>query len=199
MKNNKVQEILVYASIAVIIVSLFFIGTELTGSVVSENGTGVLNVTVSSLVSLNFTTASLDFGSGGVDDGEDGATLNSEGSVLLGTWSATSGELVLENIGNVNVSLTLATNETVDNFIGGTSPTIKAKTSDSSGNTGACSGATEVFDGSYAEINQTTQTACSIFAYDTSMNEIDINIELYIPNDAAGTKAIEITAVGSSI
>ena len=182
---------------AVIAISLFFIGTEITGYAVTANETGVVDVTITTSAALNFSTAILDFGSGAVNTGEPGATIDSESTVTDGTWGVTSGELVLENIGNVNVSLTLSTNKTVDDFIGGTSPTFKAKTSDKAGNTGACSGAVETFDGSYIEINQTLQIACSTLEFDVDRDEINIDFELFIPNDASGSKTIGIVAIGT--
>ena len=104
----------------------------MTGFAVTSNQTGLVNVTISASGALNFTTALLDFGTGAVTGGQSGATINSESSVTGGTWTPIAGQLVLENIGNINVSLTLSTNKTVDDFIGGTSPTFKAKVADSS-------------------------------------------------------------------
>jgi len=195
MKLDKI-EIVSYSAIVVIVVSLFFIGIGITGYAVTSNQTAVVNVTITSSGALNFTTALLDFGSGAVTGGAGGATIDSEGTVTDGSWSTTTGELVLENIGNVNVSLTLSTNKSVDDFIGGTSPTFKAKTADKSGNTGACTG-TETFDSAYAEINQTLQTACGDFGFDGAVDEIDIDFEIYVPNDALGAKTIGIVAIGT--
>ncbi|MFH1521366.1 MAG: hypothetical protein ABIF18_00235 [archaeon] len=190
-------EIVSYVSIAVIVISLFFIGTEITGFAVTENETGLVNVTITTSAALNFTTALLDFGSGYVTTGL-GATLQSNGTGLNTSWSGakTAEQLVLENIGNVNVSLTLSTNKSVDDFIGGTSPTFKAMTADTSENTGACTG-TETFDGSYADIDGTLQTACSNFGYGADYDSIDIDFELYIPSDALGAKTVGIIAIGT--
>jgi len=186
-----------YIAAIVIVISLFFIGTNLTGYAVSENVSGVVNVTIDTAAALNFTTNLLDFGAGSVVAGQTNATLNSEGVNTSWTGSSITGELVLENIGNVNVSLTLSTNKSVAEFIGGASPSFKAKTADTSGNTGACSGATELFDGSYAEINQTLQIACTNFAYDDALDSIDIDFEIIVPSDATGAKTVGIIAIGT--
>lgn len=190
-------EIISYISVAVIVISLFFIGTEITGYAVTENETAIVNVTILTSAALNFSTALLDFGPGYVNVGQVGATIDSEGNQGEGTWAAQTGELVLENIGNINVSLTLSTNKTVADYIGGTSPTFEAKVSNTTGNTGACTG-TQVF-GSYAEINQTLQAACGKLAFDGDFDEIDINFRLYIPNDAEGAKTIGIIAIGTTL
>ncbi len=190
-------EIISYISIAVIIISLFFIGAEITGYAVTENETAIVNVTISTSAALEFTTALLDFGSGYVNAGQAGATINSDGTVTDGTWAVQNGELVLDNIGNINLSLTLSTNKTVADFIDGLNPTFKAKVSDTAGNTGACTG-TQTFS-SYAEVNQTLQTACGKLAFGGDFDEIDINFELYIPNDAEGAKTIGIIAIGTTL
>jgi len=197
MKTN-ITEVLGYLAIAVIIISLFFISIRFTGYDVTSNQTGVVNVTISGAGALNFSTALLDFGTGAVVGGQAGATLQSNGTGLNASWTGpkTTGQLVLENIGNVNVSLTLSTNKTVADFIGGTAPTFKAIVADKSEKTGACTG-TQTFS-SYATINQTLQTACAVFGYASAVDEIDIDFELYIPNDAiTGGRTIGIVAIGT--
>ena len=187
-------EVLSYISIAVIVVSLFFIGTELTGFAVTDNETGIVNVTIASSAALNFTTDLLDFGSGAVTGGAAGATIDSEGTVTNGDWAAQNGELVLENIGNVNVTLNISSNKTVDDFIGGSSPTFKAKVSDVSGETGSCTG-TQTFS-SYSDIGLTPLTACGVFGYADAADSVDIDFELYIPSDSSGAKTVGIIAIG---
>jgi hypothetical protein len=192
MKPNP-TEIIGYFAIAIILISLFFIGTKITGLAVTSNETGIVNVTITGAGALNFTTALLDFGAGAVTGGS-GATLDSEGTVTNGDWSATTGELVLENIGNVNVTLTLSTNKSVDDFIGGSSPTFKAKVTNTSGHTTSCVGAN--FSGSYETIDQTLKNACTPLTF-LNNDTIDIDFELFIPNDAAGAKTVGIVAIGT--
>ena len=190
----KTTETLTYISIAVIAISLFFIGTELTGFV-TTNDTGIVNVTIETSAGINFTTDILDFGSGAVTPGQT-AVLDSTATTNT-FWSGgeTTGELVLKNIGNTNVTIQLLTDKTADQFIGGTSPTMEALVANSSGHTGACTG--ENAFSSYAPINTTLQTACGDdFAYDTT-DQIDIEFRLNIPDDATGAKTVTITAVGT--
>ncbi len=191
----KTIEIIGYLAIAVIIVSLFFIGIRFTGYVAVE---GVVNVTIDEQASLKFNVSLFDFGSGAVTSPALTAILYSNGTVTDGSWTPTPGELVLENIGNVNVSLTLKTNKTVANFIGGTAgggPSIQAEVSDTSGHTGACG--TGVFD-TFAEINTTEQAACDVFWFETA-DRIDIDFRLVIPNDATGANTVGIVATGTGI
>ena len=71
-----------YTAIAAILISLFFIGTEITGYATSN---ATVNVTISQSASINFTTAILDFGAGAVNTGQPGATINSIGNTGEGT------------------------------------------------------------------------------------------------------------------
>mgnify|MGYP000081786081 CR=1 FL=1 len=138
----KSTEAITYASIAVIAISLFFIGAELTGFA-TANSTGLVNVTIESSAEINFTTALLDFGSGTVTPGQI-AVLDSEGTNTSWSGNATTGELILENIGNTNLTLQLKTDLSPADFIGGTSPTFQAKVANNTGNVGACTG-TNIF------------------------------------------------------
>ena len=193
----KYTESIKYVSIAVIAVSLFFIGVNLTGHATTDTETGAVNVTIDQSGALNFTTTLLNFGSGSVTGGEDGANLSSvgPGSTIGGTWTNQSGQLALENIGNVNVSLTLNSNNTAADFIGGVSPTFKAKVSNKTGNAFACTGAGNF--STYQAINLSLTRTCTTFGYESGVDEIEINFQLYIPNDATGDKATGITAIGT--
>jgi hypothetical protein len=187
-------ETISYISIAVIVVSLFFIGTELTGFA-TTNDTGVVNVTINQSAAINFTTQFLDFGSGSVTSGQV-AVLDSEGTTDFWSGPGTSGQLVLENIGNTNVTLELQTDKSAAAFIGGFSDqAFEAKVSDA-GEPGACTG-TNVFSG-YAPINTTPQSACGTsFRYEDAMDEIIIDFNMTIPDEAIGAKTIEIKAIGT--
>jgi hypothetical protein len=190
----KSTEAITYASIAVIAISLFFIGAELTGFA-TANSTGLVNVTIESSAEINFTTALLDFGSGTVTPGQI-AVLDSEGTNTSWSGNATTGELILENIGNTNLTLQLKTDLSPADFIGGTSPTFQAKVANNTGNVGACTG-TNIFT-NYSNINTTMQTACgTLFGYEAAIDEIAIDFSMNISDDALGAKTVTITAVGT--
>ena len=95
---------------------------ELTGFA-TEAGTA--NLTIESYAAVNFTTDNIDWGSGTVDTegGKDKAYLDTKtGTVTDGNWTANSAGLVLENIGNINVTLDVKAGKSAASFIGGTSP-----------------------------------------------------------------------------
>jgi len=198
MKSDSAT-IISYISIAVIIISLFFIGVKITGYAVTGNETGVVNVTITTSAALNFTTALLDFGSGVVTPGSR-ALVWTNGTAIDWTGSTPTGQLVLENIGNVNLSVTLQTNKTADTFLGGTTPEFKAEVSDSALNTGACTGnvsaGTKAFS-TYNNINESAQIACDVLGYDTGVDSIDINFFINISDNVIGAKTVGIIAIGT--
>ena len=188
MKNT---ETLIYISIAVIAISLFFIGTELTGYVTDS---GIVNVTISTSAALNFTTSLLDFGSGSVVSGT--AILQSNGTGLNTSWtgSKTTGELVLVNIGNVDVTLELEANKTATNFIG-TGASFKAMVTNTTGHTTSCQGANFT---TFEDITTSAQLTCNPLTF-LGNNSIDIDFELQIPVNAVGAKTVGIIATGTAV
>ncbi len=188
------SSLLIYTSLVVIVISLASIGLELTGYAV-DNDSGIVNVTIDTSAAINFTTFLLDFGNGTVTGAT--ATIDSENSVAVGgTWEQVDSALVLENIGNVNVSLELSLNKTADNFIGGTSPLVEAHVTESE--SGSCTGGTNTF-ASFAEINTTLQSVCDQFGYDNNLaDEVEITFRLTIPSDTSGAKTVGVIATGTS-
>lgn len=194
MKSSKIskQDWVSYISIIVIVVSLASIGMNLTGYA-TVTDTAVVNVTIDTSAAINFTTAFVDFGNGTVNGGESGANLSTENSVTGGSWSPISSGLVLENIGNTNVSIAFKSDKNADTYIGGTNPTFKYKITETE--SGSCAGNTA---SGYIEINTTDFTVCPIFPYSDSNDEISIDIELYIPSDSlVGEQTATITATGT--
>jgi|SaaInlV_200m_DNA_2_1039689.scaffolds.fasta_scaffold29505_3 hypothetical protein len=192
----KSTETISYVSIAVIAISLFFIGTELTGFAFA-NDTAQVNVTIDQSGGISFEIAFLDFGTGTVTAGET-AVIDSEGGNYGGYWigGGTTDELILINTGNANVTLQLYTDKMPSEFIG-PAATFEAKVLNSSGETGSCVG-TNTFSG-YAPINTTYQTACGdYFGWYDSADNITIEFNMTIPSSVvANRKTIQIEAVGT--
>ena len=101
--------------------------------------------------------------------------------------------LVVENTGSSNVELNLTADSDAATLIGGTSPAIKWKLTDTD------SGCTEGTDlSSYTAIATDNSTqACSVL---TPSSEVEIDFELTIPDDAvaAGAKTLTVTAIATS-
>jgi len=172
------------------------IGMQFTGNVVTDEA--VVNVTVSESAAINFTVALVDFSSGSVNNGSAGATLETgvDSATAEGTWTGTQSALTLQNIGNVNVTLGLMANKIAADYLGGTSPTFKYKVTDGASDSGAC-----VSNGAstYTEFTTNNAVACSPLQFQDSADEIDLDIQLYIPSDSnTGTQTATITATGTT-
>jgi len=170
-------------------------GPKIAGFALSSTGT--TNLTIASTADINFTATNINWGSGIVNATKAGAVLDSDaGTVINGTWTAVSTPLVLENIGNVNVTLTLNSSLAAQ-FIGA-GASYKLKIADKASNTGACGG-TNGFS-SYTDVSGTNQNACSDFGYIDNRDEIEIDVQLYIPyNVSTGAKGAILTATATAL
>jgi len=194
MKTRGGLDFVSYLAIAVIFISLASIGVQLTGRVTD---TAIVNVTVASSALINFTTDYLDWGSGTVTSGSSGAWLNTTGagSVGGGSWTPNAAQLVLENIGNVNVTLNISSNRAADAYLGGTSPLFQYKISEVE--TDACVNASAA---SFTSFTTTPTQICERLQYYDSKDAINVDILLYVPSDSlTGSLNNTITATGTAV
>jgi len=188
----------IFLIVAIIIVGFSFFNLvatigKMTGYVAD---TGTANLTVESQLSINFTTDTINWGSGRVDYGETSATLDSEGTKINGNWTAVTAGLVLENIGNVNVTVDLKTGEDASEFIGGTNPTYEWKVSNNE--SASCTDGNELMD-SYTDVNKSDARFCGQFSSLEASNQLEININITIPEDSIrGALGDTITATATT-
>lgn len=185
MKRNNDNMLIAVAVIAVIVSvigagitynSVMTFRNIITGRVTE----GVVNLTVETNAALNFTTDSVEFGSGRIDDGESHATLDtSAGTVSNGNWTANSDGFVVENIGNVNISLSINASTPAE-FIGGSSPTYAWNVTNSEAD--SCINSTEL--GVFNNFSGEYQSICDIFKSDNNNDEIRIDLLIAIPTDS---------------
>ena len=194
MKFSK-NDMINYAAILVIAVSLASIGMQLTGfATVSD--TAIVNVTVDTSAAISFTTSFIDFLNGSVNTSLGSvAVLDTEGTATVnGSWGTTATGFILENIGNTNVSLAFSSSANASVFLGGSNPEFKFKVNDDIAGT-ACVGPTAV---SYTEINETPFTACTAFPFTTGDDQLSVDIQLTIPADSnVGNLTATVTATGT--
>jgi hypothetical protein len=160
--------------------------------------TGTANLTIEGAASVNFTTDNINWGTGHVIEPAASATLNTEGVNTSGTWNATSQGLVLENIGNTNVTLNLTSSKNASVFIGGASPSFEWKVNDTSGETGSCVSGSSI--PGYTTVTTAPQIACTNFGWNNTRDSLDIDLQLVIPSSAAsGEKGVTIIATATAI
>ncbi|MEI6058709.1 MAG: hypothetical protein WCP89_02965 [archaeon] len=195
MALNKSQ-LIGYAAIIVIVISLASIGMKFTGFITTSS-TGVVNVTITPSGSINFTTNFINFGSGSVTAGNSNATVNTEGVLTGGTgWNSSASNFTLENIGNVNVSLALKVDKNATSYLGGTSPSFKYRVINDTEPL-SCVGNTA---SSFTEFTTTDAVVCNPFPFDNAKDSIRISIQLVIPSDSlsgAVAQTALVTATGT--
>ncbi len=196
MDKMKTDNLLLGVAIVAVIVSIVGIGitynfitslrNKLTGY---ATDTGTINLTVESTASINFTTNIIDWGSGRVDPGSPNATLNTAGganNVTNGNWTGTTDGFVIENIGNVNVTLNFSAGNDADSLLGGTNPAYEYNVTNIEAN--SCLNSTGGTDGlnlgNFIPANTTSTQACGIFQFDDSADTIRVDIKLVIPSDS---------------
>jgi hypothetical protein len=201
MKNkkislNKIETFVLYLCILIIIVSLVLIGFKLTGKV-TDTDTAIVNVTIESSIAINFTTDLVDFGSGQVNLGQMNATVNTIGESLRGNWTAPTDGFVLENMGNLNVTLDLEAGKTATTFLGGTNPEYKFNVTNIE--TGSCSNVSFLLS-DWFEVNGSAVRICDVFAFGNDYDTIRIDISLTIPSDSfSGEQTDTFTATATAI
>jgi len=151
--------------------------------------TGTVNLTVESAASINFTTDEINWGSGRVNTGVDNATLSTAGganNITNGNWTGNTAGFVIENIGNENVTLEIATGKTAATFISGTAgggPSYRFNVSDNTED-GSCE--YNVTEGDWNVVNTTspgTLVCRPLYAADAT-DVVRIDVEVVIPSDS---------------
>ena len=159
--------------------------------------TGTANLTISGLAQINFTTDVISWGTGSVPTGKISCELDTENNENCTDFTAVNGGLILENIGNVNVTLNLSSDKNAASFIGGSDATPMFQWKVTNNETGSCLPDTNIT--SYTDVTVATQLACENFGYLLAADALEIDLRVVIPSDAAGTKGSIITATATSI
>lgn len=193
-ENNSVMIVAVLAVIASLAAAGFSYYAMSSGPVVSgfaSTDTGSASLTVTSTADINFTDDTISFGAGRVNPSVSGATLDTDaGTVTDGTWTPETTGFVLENVGNVNVSLTLQSGKNAAELLAGTSPTYKLKVTNVEAGSCETNGMS-----SYTEVDKNKQAACGNFLYATGSNSINVDLQLFVPYDSnTGALSDTITA-----
>jgi len=160
--------------------------------------TGTANLTIEGAAAVNFTTDIVNWGSGQVNASEGTrAELNTyPGQVTAGTWTPVTQGLILENIGNSNVTLNLTSSKDATDFIGGTNPIFQWRVTNNK--TGSCT--TAPSPAAYSNINTSTHLTCPIFQWVNTADALEIDLNVTIPADAnSGAKGMVITATATAI
>ncbi len=182
-----------------------------TGLAASDTGIVYLNVTPTA--SVNFAVNSTNFGTGYTTSGHNctmyinksnsTAITRSESTYCYGGWASfdASSEmpLILENDGNVNVNVTIASNNDAASFIGGSGPVFQWKVANNE--TGSCKNETGI-PSDWTDVTTTPTVLCYNLSYAASSNSMAIGLKVVIPYDTPnkGTQqSAIITATATDI
>ena len=162
-----------------------------------ENGSttrGSVNLTISSIVNINFTKDHVDFGSGFVPPNSTACYLETSNTNIGcgGTFTSNVRPLLLENQGNTNVILNLSNVNTTQSLIGGSNPGYAWSWSETEGvNSTTCTNGTVFMqeEGIFRNItvayaNNINSSLCRMFNASDANDVINISFKLLIPNDA---------------
>lgn len=192
--------IIILVNIASVFIKVSDFKKEMTGK-----ASAYVNLSVISMVTINMTRDSVDWGSGRVDAESTNAILYTQGdgnaNVSNGNWSVSSAKaFVVENIGNVNVSLSLQNTKNASDFFASTSGSNQEyKLNMSNKEAGSCSG--DLIN-IWTDVDKTSGGTkyCDQFSFLETKNEVFINVWLKVPYDSSntGTLSDTLTVIASS-
>lgn len=152
-----------------------------------------VNITLISVLSIDFERSSIDWGSGQVDDFESNATLYTNqdynATVLRGNWSNSSAKaLILNNVGNVNCSLSIKSEKNAADFFSSWSGTNQEyKYNVSNRYNGSCGNLSDTGHNnvwSTLPKDPAEDIVCREFSCDAGKNSVYIDVLLTVPSDA---------------
>ncbi len=179
-----------------IMFSMVFIAIALfgvSGFALAAESSHIVSYTILEVAGISITGMSA-FGSGVVN--ASGTILDTDAtSTNIGLFTELSDPLVIENTGDINVSVDISTDTEAAAFIGGTSPSFKWKVSASS-ESGSCD---NIGISTYTEATTVDQEVCDNLQWQDSFDSVDLDLQLTLPADAppAGlsTTTLTVTAI----
>jgi hypothetical protein len=189
--SNNFLALLVVVAIVVVLAG-FMMPTKITGNAGNE---GTLTGTLGQTTAINFTNDTINFGTIQVPGLAPSCQVDTESNTNCSGATAPTNGFVVENTGNVDVSLQLATGKNAADLLGGTGPVYQWKVSDKEA--GSCVGAANA----YVNVNKTSPGTeiCSNFTAYSTRDALNINVLLVIGSDVSpGAKTDTFTATATA-
>ena len=170
---------------------------------------GYVNLSIATSIILNISNDSIDFGSGAITEAQTNASLwtnRTKGYILRGNWSVTgTNAIVIENIGNINCSVNLTTNDDASTLFGGSAANRAYKWNWSNKEAGACgdglSNVGPITNDLFTDVTKTpTETRiCDQFGFSDGVDELYLDVFLTVPYDGnTGVLGDVITITGNT-
>jgi len=164
--------------------------------------TGEVNITVVTVLDVNFTYDFVNWSTGSIAGGQTNASLSTIGpTVDRGNWTTTQiNPLILANIGTINASILLAGGENAATLLAGSAGNRKYAFNVTNNMSGSCNPIGVTGNMSVWEDIDTTGTVfCNQFGYLADHNEVRVDVWLVIPyNGNTGSLTDTITATAST-
>ena len=199
MKSTKGEisnNFLALLAVVAIIVTIagFMLPAKITGH---AGNTGTLAGTLGTTTAINFTNSTINFGTITVPGLKPSCQVDTAGNTNCSGDTAPANGFVVENTGNKDVSLQLATTKNATTLLGGSAPSYKWKISNTT-EANSCIGAV----GDYVNVNLTSPgtVICTNFTAYSTRDVVDIGVLLVIPSDAApGAMSDTFTATATAL
>ena len=214
--SNKMLAFLVIAAMVIsvfgTIASLSKLG-ELSPLVTGASSTGIVNLTVEQLLSINFTfqneagakvgAGNFSWGTGSVTGGASYANLSSRGTTDNWNGSSVTGSMNIENTGNRGVKLVISSaNGSAATFAGGTAPIYRwnfseqevsscLNTTNSEYNLNLTKLAGSFWENSTFNVNSSV-TLCGNLTFQGAADEILMGIYIGLPSDSKTGDLIDV-------
>jgi hypothetical protein len=169
------------------------------------NTSGTTNFSLQSSVSIIFRTTLVNFGTGYVNANGTGCDITTNATTGWNTTGNCLGGLtntspfIIENNGNVNVSLGLNSSANASTFVTGSVPTPLFQWAVSNNETNSCYGT--LSDQTWTNVNWSggPKTVCTNLSFSDANDTIRLDIKVLIPEDATqgSTHTATIMAQGS--
>jgi len=188
--SNKTLIYIISITLAIVLIgtlsnlSKLSLSSAITGANVV---TGNASITINTVAQINMTLTNISWGPGTVTSGQTRAQLDTRaGTVTNGNWTAVSTGFIFENIGNVDINLTVLdyANTTAASLIGGTNPALNYTLSENEGDACASNGGALApnWQVNFTGLNRTI--LCSNFSYVDSKDQLRFDVNLTIPSDS---------------
>jgi len=210
MRKDHRFDVYVYISILVLLTSITgailnyysidnFRNSWMTGFVTRA---GQMNISIESSADMNLTYRSINFSSGKVTQNQQNATLCTNGTVSRGNWTIQRNGFVIQNTGNVNISIEMLNNFTASTLLAGTNPYYAFNVTNNKSS--SCLPSAPYNWSSWYAFNATTLVGtgvkiCDKLYFEDSRDEIKIDLWLQVPYDSkTGTLGDIFTFTGTA-
>ncbi|MFT4309589.1 MAG: hypothetical protein ACMXYL_03825 [Candidatus Woesearchaeota archaeon] len=171
----------------------------LTGFATNPNATAALEIT--DLTAIDFIVQEVDWGQGTVNSTDNLfcnlTTVNMSVAVHSSActdFNAPQPMLVLKNIGNQVVSVTLNTNATPEEWIGDSSGNLYFEVYENL--SGSCTGTRAGVD---TVLSTGTENLCTEFLFASGSDQLNVPIKVQVPYNVTGAKSVRITATATAV